>query len=163
MMAQLLAHLWGDYLLQSHWMAENKRTSSTACGIHVLLYALCFLPVIAMGHPTLASAHRQLWAILISHFLIDRNGVARYLVWLKNWMAPPRVLVACENYVHWSRHLHSDPEKRMWTGYRPTHPWRFSSKTGYPPNTPEWLATILLIVADNTLHLTCNYAALRWL
>ena len=35
--------------------------------------------------------------------------------------------------------------------------------TGYPRDTPPWLATGLLVVADNTLHLLCNAAALRWL
>ena len=28
---------------------------------------------------------------------------------------------------------------------------------------PDWLAVWLLIICDNTMHLTINYAALRWL
>jgi hypothetical protein len=46
--------------------------------------------------------------------------------------------------------------------YAPTPPFR-ACPTGYPPTTPIWLSTWLLIVADNTLHLAINYAALRWL
>ncbi len=42
------------------------------------------------------------------------------------------------------------------------HPWRECSETGFT-NLPVWLATWLLIVADNTIHLICNYCSLRWL
>jgi hypothetical protein len=28
---------------------------------------------------------------------------------------------------------------------------------------PEWKAVWLLIIVDGTLHLICNYCALRWL
>lgn len=35
--------------------------------------------------------------------------------------------------------------------------------TGYPPETPDWLAVWLLIVADNVMHVLINGAALAWL
>jgi hypothetical protein len=41
--------------------------------------------------------------------------------------------------------------------------WSDCTKTGYPPDRPEWLTVWLLIVADNAMHLAINYAALRWL
>jgi hypothetical protein len=41
--------------------------------------------------------------------------------------------------------------------------WADCSATGYHKDTPPWLAFWLLIIADNTLHLCINYAALRWL
>jgi lysine/ornithine N-monooxygenase len=34
--------------------------------------------------------------------------------------------------------------------------------TGYPADTPAWLAVWLLIVADNTCHLLINAAAVSW-
>lgn len=38
--------------------------------------------------------------------------------------------------------------------------WRsFPTATGYPGNTPDWLAVWLLIAADNTIHLTINALA----
>jgi hypothetical protein len=41
--------------------------------------------------------------------------------------------------------------------YRPGH-----TATGYPADTPAWLAVWLLIVADNTCHLLINAAAVSW-
>lgn len=35
--------------------------------------------------------------------------------------------------------------------------------TGYPVDTPPWLAVWLLIIADNIMHVLINGAALRWL
>ena len=72
-------------------------------------------------------------AILVAHFFIDRYRLIRYLIWAKNWLAPQR------------------------------QPWADCSVTGFPKSMPEWLATWLMIVADATIHLLCNYGALRWL
>lgn len=73
---QLLAHSVGDYLLQSHWMAENKTKRSDAAAIHALTYALPFL--------LLKPSKKQLAAIVGTHFLIDRFRLARYACWVKN-------------------------------------------------------------------------------
>jgi hypothetical protein len=35
--------------------------------------------------------------------------------------------------------------------------------TGYPADRPAWLATWLLIITDNILHVAINGAVLRWL
>jgi len=71
--------------------------------------------------------------IFATHFVIDRFRLVRYLIWAKNWLAPH----PC--------------------------PWAQCSETGFHKSTPEWLATWLMIVVDGTLHLACNYCALRWL
>jgi hypothetical protein len=34
---------------------------------------------------------------------------------------------------------------------------------GYPSVKPEYMAFWLMVIIDNSLHLTINYAALRWL
>ncbi len=71
--------------------------------------------------------------ILGTHFLIDRYRLARFVVFAKNWTTEPSLK------------------------------WADCSATGYPKDAPAWLTVWLLIVADNTLHLTINFAALRWL
>lgn len=128
-MEQMLCHLVGDYLTQSHWMAENKTKRSWPCFLHCLLYSLPFL---ILGSWVAALA------IFGSHFVIDRWRLARVVVWAKNQMAP-----------------------EIETGH---HANQFAAcPTGYLASVPPWLSVWLLIVADNTLHLLCNYAALRWL
>jgi uncharacterized protein DUF3307 len=77
---QLVAHAVGDYLLQSDWMANNKTKRTVAAAAHVLTYTLPFLFI--TQSPT------ALVAILVSHFVIDRWRLARYVVWTKNWMGP---------------------------------------------------------------------------
>lgn len=71
--------------------------------------------------------------ILTTHYLIDRYRLARFVVYAKNWTTNPALR------------------------------WDACKTTGYPETAPPWLAFWLLIIADNTLHLCINYAALRWL
>lgn len=71
--------------------------------------------------------------IFASHFLIDRFRLVRYVIWAKNCLSPTR------------------------------HPWSECSATGFHKSLPEWSATWLMVIADATLHLAGNYAALRWL
>jgi|SRR3990172_2257543 len=73
---QIVAHLVGDYILQSHWMATSKRQSSIAAGIHAVTYTIPF---------TLIT--QNIYALLIisiTHFFIDRFGLAAWVVWAKN-------------------------------------------------------------------------------
>jgi len=39
----------------------------------------------------------------------------------------------------------------------------YQTATGYPADALPWLAFWLLIIADNVLHLTINFFALRYL
>lgn len=71
--------------------------------------------------------------IFATHAAIDRYRLARFMVFAKNWTTQPSLQ------------------------------WADCSATGYHKDTPPWLAVWLLIVADNTMHLAINYAALRWL
>lgn len=68
-----------------------------------------------------------------SHFVLDRWRLARYVVWVKNW---------------------------PWPG---SLPWHECKETGYPPDTPRWMATWLLIIVDNTLHVLINGAAITYI
>ena len=48
-MEQLLCHLIGDYILQSHDMAVNKTSNSLWAGYHGVMYTL---PFIFIASPT---------------------------------------------------------------------------------------------------------------
>src|SRR5438477_5550079 len=121
-MEQLLLHLIGDYLTQSDWMAINKVKRSLPALIHVTIYSFPFL--------LLTKSYNALFIIWFTHFLIDRFRLARYVVFIKNFIAPQF----------------------------PT--WNDCKDTGYPNDRPSWLTVWLLIIADNILHLTINYIAL---
>jgi hypothetical protein len=73
---QILAHLVGDYILQSHWMAQEKTRQSFAAAVHAVTYTLPFL--------FLTQSPAALAFILGTHFLIDRLRLARYVIWAKN-------------------------------------------------------------------------------
>jgi|ERR1039458_2155825 hypothetical protein len=134
-MTQLLCHLWGDYILQSEWMAANKTSRYLPAAIHAVLYTLVFL--------FLTWSPLALGIICLSHFLIDRFRLARYVLWTKNWMAPWAL-------DYWEQRMN----------------WRICSRTGFVPEArggpPAWMQVWLLIIVDNTLHLTINYLALRF-
>jgi Protein of unknown function (DUF3307) len=124
----LLAHLVGDYVAQSHWMATRKTQEWVPAVAHAVVYTACYLAVT-----------RSLLGLAViggTHLLIDRFRLARHLVWVKNHLAP--------------------------AGQRPPV-WAVCSATGYAPDVPAGLAVALLIVADNTVHLVINTAAVMWL
>lgn len=72
------------------------------------------------------------WCVIVAtHALIDRYRLARYVVWAKEWLSPVRP------------------------------PPLADCPTGYGADKPPWLAVWLLIIADNTMHVLINGAALR--
>ena len=68
----------------------------------------------------------------LTHALIDRYRLARYVCWAKNFLAP-----------------------KMWR-----YSWGACSATGYHENKPSWLAVWLMIIADNAIHIAINGVAL---
>lgn len=124
-MEQLLIHLWGDYITQTDWMANNKTKHNLAAFAHTTVYTLPFM--------LLTQSLTALLVIGITHFYIDRYRLARYVLFAKNWITDR------------------------------TLKWADCNVTGYHKDTPAWLAIWLMIIADNVLHLTINYAAIRWL
>jgi hypothetical protein len=87
------------------------------------------------GFLALTRSPAALAVIAGTHILIDRYRLARHVIWAKNLISP--------------------------RGHNP--PWADCKATGYPPDTPVWLAVGLLIAADNTIHILINTAALAWL
>lgn len=94
----IYAHLIGDYLLQSDWMAKGKKVSSWICLAHVATYMIPFL--------FCGLVWWQLLLIGIQHFLQDRTA---FIIWLmkikgsaefaKPPMAPWSIIVT-DNIVH---------------------------------------------------------------
>jgi Protein of unknown function (DUF3307) len=72
---QLVCHGIGDYVLQSDWMANEKNKKSRAALVHALTYTAPFL----LATQNLLS----LAAICITHFVVDRWRLARYLCYAK--------------------------------------------------------------------------------
>ena len=141
----VLAHLTGDYLLQSHWMATEKTKRWWPAVVHAVTYGLPFL-VVTRSPAALA-------VIVVTHAVIDRYRLARHVVWLKNFLAPIRRELVAEHM----------PHPRVWRWRSTNPPWSECSATGYPPETPAWLSVWLLIISDNAIHMLINVAAVVWL
>ena len=77
---QIVAHLVGDYILQSDWMANEKTKKSIAALAHALAYTTAFL--------FLTTDWRALVIVASTHFVIDRWRLARFVCWAKNYLAP---------------------------------------------------------------------------
>ncbi len=137
---QLVAHAVGDYILQSHWMAQNKGKDSAVAAIHAATYTLPFL-LITLSPPALL-------LIFGTHFFVDRYRLARFLVWLKN--GP---LQRTGGYVEFET-VKGDVSRQYDSEWKPI------TATGYPDDTPPWLANWLTIIADNIIHVICNAVAL---
>jgi len=144
-MIELIAHLFGDYVLQSDWMASKKTTQSFPALCHSIVYTLPFL--------FLSQNIEVLLFIAGTHFLIDRFRIARYISWLKNFISPRSSFN--NNWTIDSNGLRIRESDVWW------HPWKLCSYTGYHPDRPVWLTFWLLIVVDNALHMLCNYIALH--
>lgn len=75
------------------------------------------------------------FVIFITHFFIDRYRLAKYVGVIRSRLAPKNL--------------------------RPK--WCDCKETGYHKDTPPHLSTWLMIITDNTLHLTINFLALTYL
>lgn len=125
---QILCHLFGDYILQSDWQAVNKTKSLWVAAVHGFFYSVPFL--------FLYPSNEAIFIIGLSHVVIDRFRLARYLCWIKNFLAP---------LTEWGNNRWSDCD---WSGYR--------------KDRPDWLKGWLLFLADNSLHILINGIALRY-
>ena len=123
----ILAHLVGDYIIQSDWMANEKTKRWWPAIAHGLTYTI---PYVFVTQSLIALA-----VIGGTHIIIDRYRLARHLSWFKNQAAPK--------------------------AYRSQ--WQDCKATGYAADKPPFMAVWLLIIADNTVHLLINTAAVLWL
>lgn len=79
-MSEALAHLAGDYVVQTDWMAAEKLHRWDAALIHGTTYAACFLPI--------TRNWKALAVIGGTHAVIDRYRLAKHVCWAKNQIAP---------------------------------------------------------------------------
>ena len=79
---QLVAHLVGDYIFQTQWMAVRKTEDSFVALVHAITYSLPFI--------LLTTSWMALIVIIVTHFAIDRWRLARHLSWFKNQLVPKR-------------------------------------------------------------------------
>ena len=94
----IYAHLIGDYLIQTDWMANGKKRSSWICVVHVLTYLLPFLftPL----------AWWQLALIGAEHFAQDRTAFVPWLMRVKGSAAfaqppcGPWSVIVTDNILH---------------------------------------------------------------
>jgi hypothetical protein len=142
---QILAHIIGDYFLQSDWMATLKAKKWMPAICHVLLYILPFLFIT-----------QSIWAlsvICISHLLIDHFGLAKYFCWAKNFIAP--------KCIEWSK---INKNGLLVSELRRNYPYDLCAESGgYSPNRPIWLTIWLMIIVDNTIHIIINGLAIKYL
>ena len=137
-MSLFLAHLVGDYVLQSHVMATRKTSSWAWALIHACFYGLPFLLLVEHAW--------QLAVIVGTHALIDRYRLAAY--WCR-WYGVgfPGIWYA---FQHW-----------MWTTFAQGE--YFESDAWPEPlfeAPPPFLGVWLIIIVDNTMHLLINAAVL---
>lgn len=146
-MQQLLAHIFGDYILQTSYQALNKSKNSWACLRHVITYTIPFL--------LLTTSWKALLVIAGTHFIIDRYPIImKKIIWFKNCFGihtsyPP--FGYCDT-----------------TGYYDTSPVNTAkfdkdiiSMYGEP--RPFFISIWLYIITDNFFHLFINYLALKYL
>jgi hypothetical protein len=97
-MEQLLAHLVGDYILQTSHMAEHKIKHMGVAAYHAFIYSLPFL-LITQSPAALA-------VIFGTHTIIDRYRLAAYVARFKNMAGDVK---------HWEEYI-------TYTGYKEETP-----------------------------------------
>jgi hypothetical protein len=122
-MKSLLAHLVGDYILQTHYEAVEKVNAWTPAVTHAAKYAAAFLP--------LTRDPRALLVIGGTHAVLDHYRLAKHVNFARNQFAPK--------------------------GYRAVD----LTNAGSPKEVPAGLATALLFITDNTIHMLINEWALE--
>mgnify|MGYP000214500488 CR=1 FL=1 len=68
----IYAHLIGDFIIQNDWMAENKKSNTFVCIVHILTYLIPFFLTSLVTW--------KLLLIGLEHFVQDRtNIVVRFM------------------------------------------------------------------------------------
>lgn len=128
----ILAHLAGDYILQSDSMAQRKTSSWRWALVHASFYTAPYAGLLFVLHGRLDWA--LIAALLIiggTHAVIDRYRLAKHLIWAMNRVLPHDV--------------------------RDDYPWAEARENqGYRASSPAWMRTWLMIIVDNTAHLCLN-------
>lgn len=122
-MKSLLAHLVGDYVLQTHWEAVEKVNSWPPAITHAAKYTLPFAAI--------TRSPKALLTIGVTHAILDHYRLAKHVNWARNQLAPK--------------------------AYRAEG----LTNGGSPDSVPTGLATALLFITDNTIHMLINEWAIE--
>lgn len=152
----LIAHAIGDYIIQSDYMAQQKTSKNLPAFLHAFTYTIPFL---FLTQNPLALAF-----IMITHFIIDRWRLARYVCWIKNFIQPKTIVIG-KHFMLANRRVNVDNSWENIAGVKDTlsrnHKWEDCNVTGYHKDRPPWLAFWLLIITDNLMHIICNAITLN--
>lgn len=94
----IYAHLIGDYLLQSDWMAQGKKKSWFIAMVHVITY---MIPFFFTG-----ASFYQLSLIAVQHLIQDRTNFIIWLMKVKGsakFAEPPMApwsIIITDNIIH---------------------------------------------------------------
>lgn len=167
---QIVCHIFGDYFLQSDWMATKKAKQSSACLVHAIFYTVPFLIITQNWLPLLLIGG--------THFIIDRFSLAKYLVYAHNFLAPcftfclnPR----SKNYLKFTA-WRPYPEFKYCEPFGFVNIGGINTKAvagGYQPEIkkmkikqqyerPHYIQFIVYLIYDNTLHVLINGAVLTY-
>ena len=147
-MEQLLAHIFGDFVLQSDYLALNKSKRSWPCLVHVLIYTSVFL--------FLTFSWKALLVIGVTHFLLDRfHTPLKRLIWWRNHLNPTL------SYAPFKTNCDT-------TGYFDAYPLIHTEpimdkRGGLHTQRLAFITMWLYIIHDNFLHLLINFLALKYL
>lgn len=79
-MKSFLAHLVGDYLLQTHYEAVEKTNSWTPAMTHAAKYTAAFVP--------LTRNPKALLTIGVTHAILDHYRLAKHVNFVRNQVVP---------------------------------------------------------------------------
>jgi hypothetical protein len=109
-------------------MADEKTSKWLPALVHGFTYTIPFL----FATQSIAA----LLVIALTHAVIDRYRLAKYLIWFKNQLVP----------------------------YDARYSWANANQaTGFPERVPNWMSVWLLIIVDNTVHIVINTLAIIFL
>lgn len=157
-----IAHLFGDYVLQSHVMAIRKTSSWLWALIHACFYGLPFL--------LLVSEPWQ-WAVIVgTHAFIDRLSIARRWCELYGvgfpglWWRPAVCTCGHRLDYHFTGIVTIEGSGPL---IRSEHKICGAARCECPtptpipfPEPPPFILAWLVIIVDNTMHLAINAAVL---
>lgn len=77
----LAAHMLGDFVFQTQWVADRKLKSAWVRLLHVWTYTACFLPIVGLASLSLRQAVAFLLLVFITHFITDSRRWASSDLW----------------------------------------------------------------------------------
>ncbi|GAB4324318.1 MAG: hypothetical protein Kow0074_17180 [Candidatus Zixiibacteriota bacterium] len=101
----LIAHVVGDWLLQTEWMALNKATDWRALIVHVLVYHAVMAAILIVGYPMEPGVVLLVvFALAVFHAILDRRRVTdwymRAMRMVVNQAPPLWLRVAVDQALH---------------------------------------------------------------